>query len=102
MAETTPKKKRPPKVGKASAVVDVSAKPAAEGESSGESGDSPPKIVLKDKHALRNLKAMTTVLCKVTINLTSAGGVMMQLRKGKKVPVPAVAVEDLRRSKCIH
>ena len=99
-----PKPKKPKKTKPVVVADEVVSKPApaAGGDEPGESGDSPPKIVLKDKHALRNKKAMTTVRCKVTINLRSAGGHMMQLRKGKNVPVPAEAVEDLRRSKSIH
>lgn len=101
----TPKKKK--KADEDPAVAEVQVKKpkatsADEGDASGESGAPPPKIVLKDKHALRDRKAMTTVKCKITLNLRSAGGVMMELRKGQNVSVPAEAVEDLRRSKSIH
>lgn len=90
MADPKPKKK------KKKPVEDEVVSKAPPGE------ESPPKIVLKDKHALRNKKAMTSVKCKVTLNLTSAGGVMMQLRKGKNATVPVEAVQDLRNTKCIH
>ena len=62
----------------------------------------PPKIVLTDKHALVDPKARKKVLCKVSLNLRTAGGGIVQLRQGKSVMVPALAVEDLRRSKLIH
>lgn len=76
-------------------------------DSSAEDGDDsppsdPPKIVLKDRHALRDPKAKAKVKCKITQNIPAAGGGMSQLRKGREVMVPAHAVEDLRRAKCIY
>ena len=94
MAKTKPKKKKA-----ADLVAEVVAEVEVEADVEAE---EPPKIVLKDRHALRDPKAKKMVHCKVTLNLPSAGGVMMQLRKGAKVPVPAEAVEDLRRTGCIH
>lgn len=73
-------------------------------------GDSPapdppleaPKIVLKDKHALHDPNAKRKRMAKVTLNHRTAGGHMVQLRKGKECMVPALAVEDMERSGLIH
>lgn len=82
---------------------------SAEGEDDSSAEDEedsppsdPPKIVLKDRHALRDPKAKAKVKCKITQNIPAAGGGISQLRKGREVMVPAHAVEDLRRAKCIY
>lgn len=90
MAETKPKKKR------ATSKVRVDPAPSV-----GPPPD-PPKIVLKDRHALRDPKAKKLVRCKTTLNHRTACGVVVSLRKGKEVLVPALSVEDLRRSGLIH
>ena len=63
---------------------------------------TPPKIVLKDEHALRDLKAKTKRLAKVTLNHRTAGGEMVQLRQGKHCMIPVLAIEDMKRSGLIH
>jgi hypothetical protein len=62
-----------------------------------------PTLVIT-KPALHNPNAKKMVHCKVTDNVTVPGGRdgPITLIKGKKMPVPAAAVEDLRRSGCIH
>ncbi len=100
-------KKKPAKGSKKAAVDPPTSSTEGGDDSSTEDGDDspssdPPKIVLKDRHALRDPKAKTKVRCKVTMNVPAAGGGMSQLRKGKDVMVPAHAVEDLRNTKCIY
>lgn len=107
MAFLGKKKSTKAKGGKKSAVDSPTSSTEDEDDSSTEDGDdSPssdsPKIVLKDKHALRDPNAKAKVMCRITQNIAAAGGGMSQLRKGKNVMVPAHAVEDLRRAKCIY
>lgn len=74
-------------------------KKPAEGDSSLET--KAPEVVVTQPHLLKDKHATAEVVGRVTV-LAFAANQDIQLIAGKTTTVPRAAVEDLRRTGCIH